>query len=265
MPRANMNKVLEFEIPVPTLSEQQHIVSFIEKSFEAIDKAKVNAEKNLKNALELFESYLHGSFTNLLSYWEEKKLGVIGNITSSKRIFKKEYVKEGVPFYRTKEVKELANNKDITTELFISEERYEEIKERFGVPVHGDILITAIGTIGEVYVVQKNDKFYFKDGNILWLKNFNSLNHYYLKFALMSFVEEIKRLSIGSTYNALPIQKLKEYSIPIPPIEEQKRIVTNLNMFQLESKRLEEIYQQKLANLEELKNSILQKAFNSEL
>ena len=124
----NLKKII---IHVPPLSEQQLIVAILDEAFAAIAKAKQNAERNLRNAKELFESYLNGVFTNKVEDWEEMKLKELGIITSSKRIYKSEYVKEGVPFYRIKEVKELANNKDVSVELFISIRRYNEIKKSF--------------------------------------------------------------------------------------------------------------------------------------
>src|SRR3989338_7312763 len=126
-------------------------------------------------------------FANPGKGWVEKSLEQLGQITSSKRIYKKEYVKEGVPFYRIKEVKELAHDKNIAIEFFISNKRYKEIKDVFGVPAEGDILMTAVGTIGEIYVVGKDGDFYFKDGNVLWFKDFNSVYPYFLKFKSPSF------------------------------------------------------------------------------
>jgi type I restriction enzyme S subunit len=161
--------------------------------------------------------------------WEYQKLGDLGRLTSSKRIFKSEYVKEGVPFYRSKEIKELGNGSEVSLELYITSERYKEIKERFGVPKKGDILLTAVGTIGEMYVVDESHDFYFKDGNIMWLKNFDSLDPYFLKYTLTLFVEQLKAMSQGSAYSALTIEKLKKYSIPSPPLAEQKQIVAILD------------------------------------
>ena len=265
MPRANMKEVFNFAIPLPPLPEQNSIVAILDEAFAAIATAKENAEKNLQNARELFESYLQSVFANTGDGWEVRKLGVLGVITSSKRIFKSEYVKTGVPFYRTKEIKELAHGKEISLELFISQDRYNEIKNKFGIPISGDILLSAVGTIGEMYVVQKGDEFYFKDGNIVWLKDFNSVDTYYLKYALTSFVEQIKKLSIGSAYNALTIEKLNDYSVPIATLPEQRAIVSKLDALSAETKKLEEIYQQKLNDLDELKKSVLQKAFKGDL
>lgn len=253
------------EIPIPPLQEQQQIVAILDEAFEAIDQAITNIEKNIANAQELFQSKLNEIFSQRGEGWEEMELGEIGTLTSSKRIYKKEYVPNGVPFYRSKEIKELGNDKEISLELFITEKRYEEIKNKFGIPQKGDILLTAVGTIGEMYIVQDNDKFYFKDGNIMWLKDFHSLNSYYLKYALTFFVEQLKAMSHGSAYNALTIEKLKKYSIPVPKMDDQLIIVDKLDQLKYNTDILKTRFQDKIRNLEELKKSILQKAFAGEL
>lgn len=267
----------ELETPLPPLPEQRRIVKILDEVFADVAKVKENAGKNLQNAKELFESYLQSVFAppslklrtgkkSVGKDWEEKSLEELGQITSSKRIYKKEYVSDGVPFYRIKEIKELAHDKNITLELYISKKRYKEIKNIFGVPVIGDILMTAVGTIGEIYVVKNDDEFYFKDGNILWFKNFNSVDPYFLKFVLMSFVEQINKLSKGSAYSALTIEKIEKHKIFLPKTSlEQKSIVAKLDALSTETKKLETIYKQKLADLEELKKSALKKAFAGEL
>lgn len=261
-----ISRLKDVPIPVPSLSEQQRIVKILDEVFEKIAKAKENTEKNLQNSKDLFESYLQNIFMNPGKDWEEKRLEELGQITSSKRIFKKEYVKVGIPFYRIKEIKELANGKDISTELFISRNRYLEIKNAFGVPKEGDILITAVGTIGEIYVVKKDEDFYYKDGNILWLKNFISIDPYFLKYVLISFVEQINKLSKGSAYNALTIEKIEKHCIYIPKsLSKQKNIVAKLDALSAQTKKLKENYKEKLDNLEELKKSVLKSAFAGEL
>ena len=91
------------------------------------------------------------------------------------------------------------------------------------------------------------------------------VNTYYLKYALKSFVEQIKTLSRGAAYRALTIEKFSKYKVPIMSIKEQQAIVAKLDAISAETRKLEVIYQQKLNDLEELKKSILQKAFNGEL
>lgn len=257
----------EFNIYYPDNRNEQHrIVSILDKAFVAIDKAKAKAEQNLKNAKELFESYLTNIFENKGDDWDENSLDELGTITSSKRIYKSEYVNDGIPFYRIKEIKELANNKEISLELFISRKRYNEIKENFGVPQKNDLLMTAVGTIGEIMVVENQNEFYFKDGNILWFKDFKTLDANYLKFALTAYVEKIKKLAIGSAYNALTIEKLIKYRISYPKsLNEQRTLVKKLITILTETKKIETIYIKKLEYLEELKKSILQRAFSGEL
>mgnify|MGYP001098460455 CR=1 FL=1 len=263
---ASVKVLKEIKIPIPQLEEQKKIVEILDEILEHIDQVKTNIEKNIENAKELFQSKLNSIFIQKGDGWEEKTLGELGTLTSSKRIYKKEYVSEGVPFYRSKEVKELAHKKDITLELYITKERYAEIKTRFGIPQEGDILLTAVGTIGEMYVVKKNEpEFYFKDGNIMWLKNFTTLNTYYLKYALLCFVEQLKAMSQGAAYSALTIEKLKKYSISVPSISEQEEIVQRLDELLNFQRRIDNNYKQKLIELEELKKSILQKAFTGEL
>ncbi|MDD3686890.1 MAG: restriction endonuclease subunit S, partial [Bacteroidales bacterium] len=248
------------------ISEQHRIVSILDRSFAAIDKAKANAEQNLKNAKELFESYLERVFEIENKNWEVKSLDELGTITSSKRIYKNEYVSEGIPFYRTKEIKELSNGKTISLELFISKDRYEQIKQSFGVPKVGDLLMSAVGTIGEIMVIETKDEFYFKDGNIVWFKDFERLDTNYLKYALTAFVEKIKSLAIGAAYSALTIEKLNKYQIAFPQtIADQQTIVRQLDSLRAETQKLESIYTKKILALEELKKSILQKAFRGEL
>ncbi len=126
--------------------------------------------------------------------------------------------------------------------------------------------MTAVGTIGEIYVVCNKDEFYFKDGNILWFKYFKSVNPYFLKYVLVFFVEQIKKLSKGSAYNALTIEKIEKHKIFIPrSISEQKSIVKKLDKLSAQTKKLEEIYKEKLLDLKELKKSVLKRAFNGEL
>ena len=79
--------------------------------------------------------------------WIEHRLGELCTITSSKRIFYDDYVSVGIPFYRSKEIIEKAGGNDISTELFITEKKYNEIKSKFGVPQKGDILLSSVGTL----------------------------------------------------------------------------------------------------------------------
>lgn len=167
-----------------------------------------------------------------MTSWKEYKLGELCAITSSKRIFYKEYVSEGVPFYRSKEVIEKANGNEISTELFISTEKFHEIKDRFGVPLAGDILLTSVGTLGVSYQVKDSDYFYFKDGNLTWFREFSDeVNTMYLLYWLRSSLgkEAFNNITIGSTQAALTIAGLKGIKLSLPNLPTQTAIAEILS------------------------------------
>lgn len=166
------------------------------------------------------------------SEWGQARLGDLLEITSSKRIFRADYCDDGVPFYRGKEIVELSKGNTISTELFISSEKFEEIKAKFGAPVAGDLLLTSVGTLGAVYLVRNGDRFYFKDGNLTWFRNFSdkllpSFLHQWFRSPIAK--REIDKITIGSTQQALTIVSLKSIVLDVPPIEEQKKITEILS------------------------------------
>lgn len=152
--------------------------------------------------------------------WKYNSFLNICEIGSSKRIYEHEYCETGIPFYRGKEITLKKNGLPIREPYFISKDRYNELVKKYGKPSEGDILLTAVGTIGSSYMVSKED-FYFKDGNIIWLKNFNNqfLNYFIYDFMQTdSFNELIDEITIGSTQSAITITTLNEQKIIIPSI-----------------------------------------------
>ena len=167
-----------------------------------------------------------------MSDWKEYKLDELVEITSSKRIMRSEYQENGIPFFRSKEIIELNSGNEITTELFISKERFLEIKNKFGIPSYGDILLTSVGTLGVPYFVNYKEEFYFKDGNLTWFRKFNNiLRSKYLYYWFSSPVgrKALKEITIGSTQPALTITGLKSLTIHLPTLEEQDYIIEILD------------------------------------
>lgn len=160
--------------------------------------------------------------------WTEIILGDYAEILSSKRIFAADYVDKGIPFYRSKEIIEKALGQFNDDELYITEKRFYDIKEKFGAPKKGDLLISAVGNrSGIPYCVKDDYDFYFKDGNLIWFRNFkNDLNSLYLEYFLKSNIgqHKIDSLMIGSAQKALTIIGMKSLSFKLPPLSEQKRI-----------------------------------------
>lgn len=188
----------------------------------------------------------------------EVPLGSLAEIGSSKRIFEKEYVSDGVPFYRTKEIVELSKGNGITTELFISNERYAEIRSEYGVPQKGDLLISAVGTIGVIWIVDGERDFYFKDGNLLRVSASKAFEPVYLKYLLETLIGAHKsKMSSGTAYAALTISMLKEMPVIEVPLSLQHQFAA----FVAQTDQQKLTIQHSLAQLELLKKALMQKYF----
>lgn len=164
---------------------------------------------------------------------EYVKLGDYCDITSSKRVFANQYTLDGVPFYRSREIIEKKEMKDISEQLFISQELYDTFRKKFGVPQKGDLLLTSVGTLGIPYIV-KDEVFYFKDGNLTWMKNFkDTLNSKYLYYWLNAKFgkDSLVARAIGSSQPALTIDILKKYKFFIQDLHIQNKIVDILSTY----------------------------------
>ena len=161
------------------------------------------------------------------------KLGDLCRIASSKRIFESEYVEKGVPFIRGQEISDGSIlDPKASFECYISQSRYEEIKEKYGKPTKGDILITAVGTIGNLCYLDKDIDFYFKDGNVIWFSEIISSCEGKFLFHFMKssfFKDQLKYFMIGAVQKALTIDMLKKVEVPLPPLSEQKKIASVLS------------------------------------
>ena len=152
-------------------------------------------------------------------------------VKSSKRVFAEEYVEFGIPFVRSKDVIDKALGEFHRYDLFISDKRYRELKETHGSPRKGDILISSVGNrSGQSYVVKDEGDFYFKDGNIIWLSDFNELDPWCLSYWLKSTEGQhaLSSVMIGSAQKALTIDSLRKLSVELPPLAEQKAIAAVL-------------------------------------
>ena len=215
--------VENIEIPLPEVEEQKRIAARFERLLRLIQLQKAELEeldKLVKSRfIELFGDPLIED-----DRYPRVPLGSLAEVGSSKRIFEKEYVSEGIPFYRTKEIVELSNGNRITTELFITKERYDEIRSEYGVPQKGDLLISAVGTIGVIWIVDGKNDFYFKDGNLLRVSATEKFVPEYLKHLLEALISAYKsEMSSGTAYAALTISALKEMMVYDVPHAEQEQ------------------------------------------
>ncbi len=253
-----------------SLPEQQRIVSILDQAFAALAKAKANAEQNLKNARELFESYLQGVFEKKGEDWEEKTLGEVcekiqdGAHHSPKDLYPER--KEGLfPYITSKNIRN--SYMDLSKMYFVDENFHMSIYPRCK-PEIGDVLLTKDGAnTGNITLNTLDEPFSLLSSVCLIKTNRDKLQPEFLKYYIQSPMgfKSITGKMTGAAIKRIILKAIKSAKIPLPTLRTQKTLVIKLDALSAETKRLEAIYQQKIADLEELKKSILQKAFNGEL
>ena len=158
--------------------------------------------------------------------WVETTLEQVCRVRSSKRVLQKDWQNSGVPFYRGREISSLAAQGFVAPDLHIEQSHFERLAASSGVPLRGDLLITAIGTIGNTYVIPNETPLYFKDASVLWVSPSSSIESWYLKywFASAGFWNQVVSGN-GTTVDTLTISALSKMTISIPPLPVQRRIV----------------------------------------
>ena len=198
--------------------------------------------------------------------WEWVRLGDLFDITSSKRVMKSEWKDTGIPFYRAREIVSIKNHRPLKDPIFIDKKTYEGKIKISGKPNINDILLTGVGTLGVPYIVDNDKKFYFKDGNIIWLKNLINLNPKFISYVVQSpyMLKKINN-GRGTTVATLTIVRSNNLLIPLPPLEEQSRIAAKIAQLFALLRKVESSTQQyaKLQTL--LKSKVLDLAMRGKL
>lgn len=202
----------QMEVHVPDIEIQKKIVRDYQIIEERIElKKKIN-----DNLAATINAYFAEFYTTKCP--NETILSNICTLASSKRVFADDYVSNGIPFYRGGEISLKQSGEPITDPLYITEEHFQALKEKYGAPACDDILITAVGTIGNSYLVE-DEEFYFKDGNIIWLKNFILPEYSIFIYDYMqskAFKQQLDGICIGSTQTALTIVSLSQLNLCYP-------------------------------------------------
>lgn len=263
IPQLTVPMIKGYPIPLPSLPEQRHIVAILDEAFSTIAEVKANAEQNLKNSKELFDSYLQSVFESKGEGWEEKTLGEVLIKTETTDPTKKpneEFIYLDVSSVN-KETKEIENATVLLGKDAPSRARKlvrtNDVIFATVRPTHSRVAL-----ITEEYDEQVCSTGYF----VLRAKEFLSNNLVYYFLLTYSFNNQMEKLQKGASYPAVNDSDVKGIIIPFPKsLKEQQTIVQKLDALSLETKKLEGIYQKKIADLEELKKSVLQKAFAGEL
>jgi type I restriction enzyme S subunit len=254
----------DVQILFPTLPEQQRIVSILDEAFGAIAKAKANAEQNLKNAKELFESYLQGVFENKGEGWEEKllkEIGVAQTGTTPKTAAKDNYG-DFIPFIKPADVDFTGNGEIRYHNEGLSEQGLRQGRKM----MRGSILMVCIGaTIGKVGFVDRDVSCNQQINSLTVNKEFYPKFIYYA-LSTENFFQKVINNAAQATLPIINKGKWERLAVSLPKsLKEQQYIVKKLDALSAETKKLEAIYQKKIENLEELKKAVLGKAFRGEL
>jgi restriction endonuclease S subunit len=255
-------------VPVPPLSEQNRIVNILDEAFACLAKAKANAEQNLKNANELFASYLQNMFAINGEGWEEKSLGDVCDLItkgSSPKWQGIKYVDEpGVLFVTSENVGE--NTLQLDQRKYV-EEKFN-LKDCKSILKNGDVLTNIVGaSIGRTAIFDLDDVANINQAVCLIRCNQNVLFNEYLMYLLNSpFTKQhLHDNEVNNARANLSLGFFRSLVIPVPAVRIQQSVVSKIKAFHIETQRLEAIYVNKIIDLAELKKSVLQKAFNGEL
>ena len=260
----SLQKFKEIPCPLPPLEEQKRIVAVLDKKFAQIETLKTAAEMNLQNTKQLFQEEKEKAFSN--TSWEKKRLEDIcdkivdgtHNSPTNTRTGDYQYI-------TAKNIK--PTGIDLSDITYVTKEIHQSIYSRCN-PEKGDVLLIKDGATTGIAVVNELEYEFSLLSSVALLKpNKNILNSYCLAYLLNSdqTYKQFRAKMEGAAITRLTLVKIKNFEIPLPPLEEQKRIVAHLDSLSENVHQLEEIYTKQLADYDELKQSLLQKAFEGEL
>ena len=256
----------ETPITLPCVSEQQKIGDYFRNldSLITLHQRKYDKLTKVKKAMlekmfpENGSSYLEIRFKGFTDAWEQRKFSELTEIRSASRVHKEEWQSSGVPFYRSSDVMAALNGTE-NEKAFISEELYEKLSAVSGKLEKGDVLVTGGGSVGKPYIVPNNEPLYTKDADLLWIKNNENLDPYfvYTFFFSPTFTDYLNSVSHVGTIAHYTITQLGETPITLPCVSEQQKIGDYFR--NLDS--LITLHQRKLEKLKNIKKACLEKMF----
>ena len=264
MPRGKKEWIKQFEIPVPPLAEQKRIVAKIDAAFEKINKLKANAERNLANAKELFQSALDEAMRQKKD-WVEKRLGEVYNFIDYRGKTPNK-INEGVPLVTARNIR--MGYLDYAVRDYISQAEYKTRQSR-GIAHKGDILFTteaplgfvALADLDEFSTGQRVITFQQHKGSSLHLLN----KFYFYYFQANGFQSEIRKQATGATAQGIKASRLREIPIAVVPYAEQQQVVKRLDILAEKTELLQQRYTQQIADCAEMRQSVLREAFEGRL
>ena len=232
----------------------------------AAEKEQLIKDGKIKKQKALLEISEDEKPFELPNGWAWARLGDIGLIASSRRVQKKDWVTEGIPFYRAREIVKLSKDGKVKNDLFITNEMYSELSKKGEVPEYNDIMITGVGTIGVPYKVRCDDKFYFKDASVLIFKNYFSITPDYLCLFMKTpyWKNTIHSSSMGTTVHTLTISRANDVLIPVIPLTEVQSIVAKVDELMALCDQLEQQTESSLSAHQTLVETLLNTLLNAD-
>ncbi|MBB1468343.1 restriction endonuclease subunit S [Pseudoalteromonas sp. SG41-5] len=263
---ANINnlkfsQLKNFPVPVFSLDEQKRIVVILDQAFADIEQARAKTEQNLKNARELFESYLQQVFSQRGDDWGVKKIAEIAEACLGKMLDKKKNKGNPKPYLRNQNVQWFNINTDDLLEMRFEDSEYE----RYAIK-KGDLVICEGGYPGRGAIWEQDEDIFFQKA-LHRIRCHNPLyNHWILYYLYLSDCNgTLKNSFTGAGIQHFTGKSLKQLALPIPPVELTEKFVRNFDELFNRVISLENVYHNKLESIDQLKKSILQKAFSGEL
>jgi type I restriction enzyme S subunit len=249
-------------LPIPPLSQQKQIVAILDKAFAAIDTAKANAGQNLQNAKELFESYLQNVFENKGDDWEEKTITEVTKIVAggTPKTGIKEYWGGDIAWITPADMGKLRTREVSLTRRTITNNGLQKSSAKLF--PENSVILSSRAPIGHLAI---NTVPMSTNQGCRGVVPKKYLDTIFLYYFLKGNISLLNDLGTGATFKELSTKALGSVIIPLPSLSQQKKIVQKLDGLFKETKKLEAIYTQKLADLEEMKKSVLQKAFSGQL
>lgn len=241
-PNLSAGSLRKFLLPLPPLAEQRRIVGILDEAFEGLATAKANAQQNLQNARALFESHLQAVFTQRGHGWVEKNLGDLCQIKTGKKDVNEGNPDGKYPFFTCAAAHTFSDDYSFDTEA---------------------LLVAGNGNVGQVSYYSGKFEAYQRTYVLSDLKGVTA--KYLFRVLDKRLRATVSKQKLGNTMPYIKIGMLTDFVVPVPPPKEQALVAEHLDAFAEETQRLESLYQRKLAALDELKKSLLHRAFSGEL
>ena len=269
MPRADWNLVSNTEFITPSSLDEQRRIA---ETFDSIDnlvtlhQRKLDQIKEYKKGLlqKMFpkdgENVPEIRFPGFTGDWEQSKLGELMDVTSVKRIHQSDWTDSGIRFLRARDIVAASKNEEVTEPLYISTDKYNEYSAISGKVKIGDLLVTGVGSIGVPMLIKSDEPLYFKDGNIIWFKNENSIEgsfffHSFMGTGIQNYIHESSGKGTVGTYT---IDSGKKTPILLPKTKEEQ---AKIGGFFDDLDNVIILHQRKLEKMKEYKKGLLQQMF----